>query len=242
MAGHSQFKNVMYRKEVQDAKRSRIFNKIAREITIAARLGGPDPTINPRLRAAIQSGRAQNMPRARIDKAIHCHTSDTIWRDEEVWYEGYGPGGIALIIDVLTNNRNRTAAAIRSAFNKYGGTLGESNSVRFLFQRVGWIVYPLGDNNENTIMETALIVEAQDVEITKTTYAIITTIENFNASYLTLEQHLGEPYLARLKWHPIMTTSPSPESVTALHLLFDVLNDNEDVQHVDSTLHSSMLL
>jgi YebC/PmpR family DNA-binding regulatory protein len=164
MAGHSQFKNIMHRKGAQDARRSKVFSKLAREITVAAKLGTPDPDMNPRLRLAIQNARAENMPKDNIERAIKKAAGGDAENYDEVRYEGYGPGGVAVIVEALTDNRNRTAAAVRSYFTKHGGALGETGSVAFMFDRVGQITYPAGSRQRRRMLEAAIEAGADDVE------------------------------------------------------------------------------
>lgn len=234
MAGHSQFKNIMHRKGAQDAKRSKIFNKLAREITVAAKSGLPDAAANPRLRAAIAAARVQNMPRDRIDRAIKSAApgaDDTVY--DEVRYEGYGPGGIALIVEALTDNRNRTAAEVRSAFSKQGGTLGETNSVSFMFSRVGMIYYPVAAGDADTMFEAALEAGADNVESDDEGHEITTTIEGFAAVRDALEAKFGTAETARLTWKPLNTVTPDEDTAASLLKLLDVLEDNDDVQTVE---------
>src|ERR1700726_1946691 len=164
MAGHSQFKNIMHRKGRQDAARSKLFGKLAREITVSAKLGQPDPDMNPRLRAAIIAARAENMPKDNIERAIRKGQGGDAENYEEVRYEGYGPGGVALIVEALTDNRNRTAGDVRTAFNKAGGALGETNSVSFMFQRLGQVTYPAATASADAMLEGAIEAGADDVE------------------------------------------------------------------------------
>ncbi len=235
MAGHSQFKNIMHRKGAQDAKRSKIFNKLAREITVAAKAGMPDPALNPRLRAAIMAARGQNMPRDRIDRAIKQGTpgggDDTNY--EEVRYEGYGPGGVALIVEALTDNRNRTAAEVRSAFTKYGGSLGETNSVSFMFNRVGAIYYPVSTADADSMFEAALEAGADEVESDEQGHEVTSSVENFAIVRNALDAKFGAPESARLSWKPLNTVEPDEAAATTLLKLLDVLEDNDDVQVVE---------
>ncbi|WP_264655133.1 YebC/PmpR family DNA-binding transcriptional regulator [Azospirillum canadense] len=241
MAGHSQFKNIMHRKGAQDAKRSKIFNKLAREITVAAKGGLPDPAANPRLRAAILAARTQNMPRDRIDRAIKQGTpgggDDTNY--DEVRYEGYGPGGVALIVEALTDNRNRTASEVRSAFTKYGGSLGETNSVSFMFSRVGAIYYPASAAAADAVFEEALEAGAEDVASDENGHEVTTTVENFAAVRDALEAKFGGAESARLTWKPLNTVAPSEDAAASLLKLLDVLEDNDDVQTVEGNFDIS---
>lgn len=241
MAGHSQFKNIMHRKGAQDAKRSKIFNKLAREITVAAKGGLPDPAANPRLRAAILAARAQNMPRDRIDRAIKQGTpgggDDANY--EEVRYEGYGPGGVALIVEALTDNRNRTASEVRSSFTKYGGSLGETNSVSFMFNRVGAIYYPASAADADAMFEVALEAGADNVESDENGHEVTSTVENFGAVRDALEAKFGGAESARLTWRPLNTVAPSEDAAASLLKLLDVLEDNDDVQVVEGNFDIS---
>jgi YebC/PmpR family DNA-binding regulatory protein len=233
MSGHSQFKNIMHRKGAQDAKRSKIFNKLAREITVAAKAGLPDPASNPRLRAAIIAARVQNMPRDRIDRAIKSAApggDDTVY--DEVRYEGYGPGGIAIIVEALTENRNRTASEVRSAFSKQGGALGETNSVSFMFNRCGLIYYPASAASADAMFEAALEAGADNVESDDEGHEITTSIEGFGGVRDALEAKFGAAESARLAWVPVNTLTPTEEVATSLMKLIDVLEDNDDVQTV----------
>jgi len=234
MAGHSQFKNIMHRKGAQDVKRGKIFNKIAREISVAAKSGLPDPAANPRLRAAIQAARVQNMPRDRIERAIKSGSpgGDTA-AYEEVRYEGYGPGGVALIVEALTDNRNRTAAEVRSAFTKLGGTLGETNSVSFMFNRVGQIVYPAAAATADAMFEAALDAGAENVDSDADGHTVTTAVEGFTAVRDALEAKFGTAESARLGWVPLNTVSPDEETAATLLKLIDILDDNDDVQTVE---------
>ena len=234
MAGHSQFKNIMHRKGAQDVKRGKIFNKLAREIAVAAKSGLADPASNPRLRAAIQAARQQNMPRDRIDRAIKSGSpgGDTA-AYEEVRYEGYGPGGVALIVEALTDNRNRTAAEVRSAFTKHGGTLGETNSVSFLFNRVGQIIYPAAAASADAMFEAALDAGAENVDSDAEQHTVTTSIEGFSAVRDALDGAFGPATSGRLGWVPLTATTPDEEAAATLIKLLDVLEDNDDVQTVE---------
>ena len=234
MAGHSQFKNIMHRKGAQDIKRAKMFNKLAREISVAAKSGMPDPAANPRLRAAIQAARTQNMPRDRIERAIKSGSpgGDTA-AYEEVRYEGYGPGGIALIVQALTDNRNRTAAEVRSAFAKNGGALGETNSVSFMFNRCGLIFYPAAAATADAIFEAALEAGAENVDSSEDGHEITTSVESFGAVRDALEAAFGTADSARLGWVPLNTVAPDEETAATLLKLIDILDDNDDVQTVE---------
>jgi YebC/PmpR family DNA-binding regulatory protein len=235
MAGHSQFKNIMHRKGAQDAKRARAFNKMAREITVAARAGGPDAASNPRLRLAITAARGQNMPRDRIERALKAAQpgggDDQTY--EEVRYEGFGPGGVALIVEALTPNRNRTAANVRSAFAKYGGNLGETGSVAFMFLRCGLIGYPAAAASADAMFEAALEAGADNVESGET-HEITTTVEGFAAVRDALEQAFGPAAEARLAWKPLNAIAPDEDAAGSLLKLLDVLDEDDDVQLVSA--------
>ena len=233
MAGHSQFKNIMHRKGAQDAKRAKMFTKLIREITVSARTGLPDPVSNPRLRAAIMAARQANMPRDNIDRAIKKATGgDDTANYEEIRYEGYGPGGVALIVEALTDNRNRTASEVRSAFNKYNGNLGEANSVSFQFDRRGMITYPAATAAPEAVFEAALEAGAENVESGADGHEITCAVEDFGAVREALETAFGEPASAKLGWIPNTTSPIDEEQAAMLFKLIDVLEDNDDVQSV----------
>jgi YebC/PmpR family DNA-binding regulatory protein len=234
MAGHSQFKNIMHRKGAQDARRARQFAKIIREITVSARQGLPDPAFNPRLRAAVTAARVTNMPKDTIDRAIKKATGAGGGEDyTEVRYEGYGPSGVAVIVEALTDNRNRTASDVRAAFNKHGGSLGETNSVSFLFNRVGVIRYPAAAATPDAMLEQAIEAGADDVDSGADGHEVLCAVENFFAVRDALEASFGEPESAKLDWRPTMSiTLAEEEGATALLKLIDVLEDNDDVQNV----------
>ena len=233
MAGHSQFKNIMHRKGAQDVKRAKMFNKLAREISVAAKSGLPDPAANPRLRAAIIAARTQNMPKDRIDRAIKSGSpGGDDGNYEEVRYEGYGPGGIALIVEALTDNRNRTAAEVRSAFTKHGGSLGETGSVAFMFSRIGLIVYPAKAAGAEAMFEAALEAGAENVDSTDDVHEITTSMEDMSAVRDALEEKFGPAESAALTWKPVNTVAPDEDTAASLLKLIDVLDDNDDVQTV----------
>jgi len=232
MAGHSQFKNIMHRKGGQDAKRAKIFNKLAREITVAAKAGLPDPSTNPRLRAAIIAARQKNMPKDRIDRAIKVSEGNDAADYEAIRYEGYGPGGVAIIVEALTDNRNRTAPEIRTAFSKAGGALGETNSVSFMFQRLGVITYPAKVGSSDAVFEAAAEAGAENVETDADEHEVTTTIENFSLVRDALEEKFGPAASAALEWRPLNTSAPTDEQAESLLRLIDVLEDNDDVQTV----------
>jgi len=233
MAGHSQFKNIMYRKGAQDAKRAKIFTKIIRELTVAAKTGLSDPNANPRLRAAMIAARDANMPKDTMERAIKRGAGgDDSTAYEEVRYEGYGPGGIALIVEALTDNRNRTASEIRSAFSKAGGNLGETNSVSFMFERKGVIVYPAKAGSADAVFEAALEAGADNVESDAEAHQITCATEDFSAVRDALEAKFGPAREAKLQWLPLNTVPVDGDAADSLLKLIDVLEDNDDVQVV----------
>jgi YebC/PmpR family DNA-binding regulatory protein len=232
MAGHSQFKNIMYRKGAQDAKRAKIFTKIIRELTVSAKMGGADPEANSRLRAAILSARTANMPKETLERAIKRGAGGEDTTDyQEVRYEGYGPGGVALIVETLTDNRNRTAPEVRSIFSKHGGSLGEINSVSFMFDRRGVIRYPatlLAD----TLLEIALEGGAQDLRTDEEGHEVLCDIEDFGGLRDLLISRFGDPEAVQLAFIPKVTTPLSGALLETLGKLIDTLEDNDDVQRV----------
>ena len=233
MAGHSQFKNIMHRKGAQDAKRGRAFGKIIREITVSAKQGLPDPAFNPRLRAAVTAARQLNMPRDTIERAIKKAAGAGPGEDYvEVRYEGYGPGGVAVIVETLTDNRNRTASDVRTAFNKSGGALGETNSVAFLFSRLGVVAYPAAAASEEAMLEAGIEAGADDVESGADGYAVVTSMGELFAVRDALEARFGPPEQARMEWRPTMTITLDEARAIALLKLLDALEDNDDVQNV----------
>ena len=230
MAGHSQFKNIMHRKGAQDKKRAKIFTRLIRELSVAAKAGA-DPDSNPRLRTAIAAARAANMPKDNIDRVLKKATGggeETNY--EEIRYEGYGPGGVAIIVDALIDNRNRTASEVRAAFSKYGGNLGETNSVGFMFDRIGLISYPRDLGSSEAAFEAAVESGASDVEATQSGYEFICSTEEFNNVREYLEDEYGPPVSAGLSWKPQSTVELSADQATTLLQLLDVLDDNDDVQ------------
>ncbi|UYH50528.1 YebC/PmpR family DNA-binding transcriptional regulator [Candidatus Kirkpatrickella diaphorinae] len=233
MAGHSQFKNIMHRKGAQDAKRAKQFAKVLREITVAVRSGSPDPTANPRLRAAMTAGREINMPKDNIERAIKKASGAGAGDDyTEVRYEGYGPAGVAIIVEGLTDNRNRTASEVRAAFSKHGGSLGESNSVSFMFAHVGVISFPTEVASEEEMLDAAIEAGADNVLLSEDGHEIICAMENFFAVRDALETRFGEPKAAKLDWRPENSVVLNEETARSVLKLIDVLEDNDDVQAV----------
>lgn len=237
MAGHSQFKNIMHRKGAQDARRAKQFTKVAREIIVAARLGDPDPDTNPRLRTAIQNARAVNMPNDRIKKAIDTAIGAGDSENyEEIRYEGYGAGGVAFIIDALTDNKNRTAAEMRAAFTRHDGNLGESNSVSFMFDRVGRILFSRDVAGEDAIFEAAAEAGAINCETAQDYHEIITDADDLAAVRDALAGKFGEPEKANLSWQPQTCAQVSDDQAATVLKLIDVLEDNDDVQYVTTNI------
>lgn len=232
MAGHSQFANIMHRKGKQDAKRSKLFSKLAREITVAAKMGLPDPTMNARLRAAIIAARAENMPKDNIDRAIKKASGADGENYDEIRYEGYGPGGVALIIEALTDNRNRTASDVRAAFTKAGGNLAETGAVSFMFDRVGVIEYDADKGSADAMLEAALEAGADDCSSDETGHEFVCAADAVAEVTKALEVRLGEARKSGLVWRPQNTISVDDEAGEKLLKLVDVLDDHDDVQHV----------
>jgi len=233
MAGHSQFKNIMHRKGAQDARRARQFAKVIREITVAVRGGMPDAASNPRLRAAIYAAREVNMPKDTVDRAIR-KASGAAGGDDyvEIRYEGYGPAGVAVIVEALTDNRNRTASDVRAAFSKYGGSLGEMNSVSFMFTRLGVITYPLDKASEEEMLEAAIEGGADNAETTAERHEITCEPDQFFAVRDALETRFGEPESAKLDWRPGTMVTLDEDRARSVLKLIDVLDEHDDVQNV----------
>lgn len=235
MAGHSQFKNIMYRKGAQDKKRAKVFGKLIREITVAARTGLPDPASNPRLRAALASARAANMPKDNIDRAMKRATGgEDGTQYEGIRYEGYGPGGVAVIVEALTDNRKRTASEVRSAFSKFNGTLGETNSVVFMFEHVGLIRFDGAVGDPDTVFEAAVEAGAGNVESSGDGHEVTCAPDDFSTVRDALEGRFGDPLEARLAWQPRTTIEVDGDHAETLLKLLDALDDSDDVQHVSA--------
>lgn len=233
MAGHSQFKNIMYRKGAQDAKRGKVFTKLIRELTVAARSGLPDPEANSRLRSAIAAARAANMPKDTMERAIRRGAGEDGGESyEEVRYEGYGPGGVAVIVEALTDNRNRTASEVRAAFNKHGGSLGESGSVSFMFDRIGLIHYPADVASADAMFEAALEAGAEDVVSGEGGHEITCAPDDVSHVREALEQRFGAADAARLDWKPNVSIAIDERQAETLFKLLAALDDNDDVQRV----------
>jgi YebC/PmpR family DNA-binding regulatory protein len=232
MAGHSQFKNIMHRKGRQDAVKSKLFGKLAREITVSAKIGQPDPDMNPRLRAAIIAARAENMPKDNIERAIKKALGGDAETYEEIRYEGYGPGGVAVIVEVLTDNRNRTAGEVRAAFTKSGGNLAETGAVSFMFDHVGVIEYDAKAASADAMFEAALEAGADDVVSSESGHEIYAAQDRYGAVAKALEAKFGEPPKASLVWRPQNTVAVGDEQGEKLLKLIENLNEHDDVQNV----------
>jgi len=232
MAGHSKFKNIMHRKGAQDKKRSAMFSKLSREITVAAKMGAPDPDMNPRLRLAVNNAKAQSMPKDNIQRAIDKASKGEGDNYEEVRYEGYGPGGVALIVEALTDNRNRTATNVRTAFAKNGGNLGASGAVSHGFERLGLIEYGAGVGDEEKVLEAAIEAGADDVESDEDSHSIWTSVEALHEVAGALESALGEPESVKLAWKPGLKVDVAEGDAQTLFKLIDALDDDDDVQTV----------
>jgi len=235
MAGHSQFKNRMYRKGAQDKKRAKMFAKLAREVTVAARAGLPDPDMNPRLRSAVAAARSANMPKDNIDNAVKRGSGDNEGENyDEIRYEGYGVGGVAVIVEALTDNRNRTASEVRTAFAKNGGTLGETNSVSFQFNRVGQIIYPFETATNDDMLEAAIEVGADDCVSDDFGHELVCPPDDFHDVRDALEQRFGTPESAALTWKPMSTVAIEQEKAATLFKMIEALEESDDVQNVSA--------
>jgi len=242
MAGHSQFKNIMHKKGKQDAIRSKLFSKLAREITVAAKMGLPDISMNARLRAAVLAARAENMPKDNIERAIKKASSADMENYDEVRYEGYAPGGVAVIVEALTDNRNRTAGEVRSYFTKAGGALAESGAVSFMFDRVGVIVYDRKVASDDAMLEAAIEAGADDVVSGPEEHEVITALEALRDAQKALEAKFGEPKKASLVWRPQNTIAVDDEAGEKILKLIGNLEDNDDVQNVVANFEISEAL
>jgi YebC/PmpR family DNA-binding regulatory protein len=235
MAGHSQFKNIMFRKGAQDKKRAKLFGRLIREVVVAARSGLPDPEMNPALKNAIAAAKAANMPKDNIDRAIKRAAGEGEGEDYvEIRYEGYGPGGVAIIVEAMTDNRNRTASEVRAAFSKHGGSLGETNSVSFQFDRVGAITYAAEAADAETMFEAALEAGATDVESGEQGHEITCAPDDFAAVRTALEERFGAPEDAMLSWRPQSTVPVEADAAETLLKLVEALDENDDVQSVSA--------
>ncbi len=232
MAGHSKFKNIMHRKGRADAVRSKLFSKLSREITVAAKSGMPDPNMNPRLRLAVNNAKAESMPKDNIDRAIKKAIGGDAESYEDIRYEGFGPGGVGVIVEILTDNRNRAAGNVRSIFAKNGGNLGETGSVSFMFDRMGEVTYPASAGSEDKVMEAALEAGAEDVESDEDGHTIYTAFDSLNEVATALEATLGEAKTTKVVWRPKTLTPVEGDAVATLMKMIDALEDDDDVQHV----------
>jgi YebC/PmpR family DNA-binding regulatory protein len=232
MAGHSQFKNIMHRKGKADAARSRLFSKLAREITVAAKHGMPDPNMNPRLRAAVLAARAENMPKDNIERAIKKASGSDAENYDEIRYEGYAPGGVALIVEALTDNRNRTASDVRSYFTKHGGSLAETGAVSFMFAHVGLVEYDAAAASADAVLEAAIEAGAEDVVSSGESHEVYTTQETLRDVAKALEGKFGEPRKAALVWKPQTTVAVDDEAAEKVLKLVETLDSHDDVQNV----------
>jgi YebC/PmpR family DNA-binding regulatory protein len=232
MAGHSQFKNIMHKKGRADAARAKLFSKLAREITVSAKLGLPDPAMNPRLRAAVLAARAENMPKDNIERAIKKSQGGDAENYDEIRYEGYGPGGVAIIVEALTDNRNRTASEVRATFTKGGGNLAETGAVSFMFNRVGVVEYDAVKASTDAILDAAIEAGADDVSSGPAGHEVITAAENLHEVARALEAKFGEPRKSGLVWRPQNSVPVPDEDGERILKLIESLEDNDDVQNV----------
>ncbi|MEM1237866.1 MAG: YebC/PmpR family DNA-binding transcriptional regulator [Pseudomonadota bacterium] len=239
MAGHSKWANIQHRKGRQDKLRAKLFSRLSKEITVAAKMGDPDPDKNPRLRLAVKEAKSNSMPKDNIERAINKASGGEGDDYEEIRYEGYGPGGIAVIVEALTDNRNRTASTVRSTFGKHGGNLGETGSVSFMFDRKGEVVYPVDAGDEDTVMMAALEAGADDVESSDDGHFIYCADTDLAAVSDALESDLGEAESTKLVWKPQTTTELDLDGVQKVMRLIEVLEDDDDVQRVTANLEVS---
>ncbi|MDF2231430.1 YebC/PmpR family DNA-binding transcriptional regulator [Albimonas sp. CAU 1670] len=239
MAGHSKWANIQHRKGRQDAARSKLFSKLAKEITVAAKMGDPDPDKNPRLRLAVREARSQSVPKDVITRAINKASGGDAETYEEIRYEGYAPGGVAVVVEALTDNRNRTASNVRSTFSKHGGNLGETGSVQFMFDRMGQVIYPASAGDADAIMEAAIEAGAEDVESDEETHVIWCAAEDLNEVSTALEESLGEAETAKLVWKPNITNDLDLEAAEKVMRLINALEDDDDVQNVTANFEMS---
>ena len=239
MAGHSKWANIQHRKGRQDAARSKLFSKLAKEITVAAKMGDPDPEKNPRLRLAVKEAKSNSVPKDVIERAISKSQAGDGDEYEEIRYEGYGPGGVAVIVEAMTDNRNRTASTVRSTFGKHGGNLGETGSVSFMFERKGEIIYLTEAGDEDTVMMAAIEAGAEDVESSEEGHIIYTADTDLNDVSNNLEADLGEAESTKLIWKPNILTDVDETSGATLMKLIAALEDDDDVQNVTANFEMS---
>ncbi len=239
MAGHSKWANIQHRKGRQDAARSKLFSKLAKEITVAAKMGEPDPDKNPRLRMAVKEAKTSSVPKDVIDRAIKKAIGGDAENYEEIRYEGYGPNGVAVIVEAMTDNRNRTASTVRSTFGKHGGNLGETGSVAFMFERKGQVTYPADVGDADTVMMAAIEAGAEDVESGEEEHIVWCADTDLNEVSTALETALGESQSTKLVWRPATTTELGLEDAQKLLKLIDALEDDDDVQTVTANFEIS---
>lgn len=239
MAGHSKWANIQHRKGRQDAARSKLFSKLSKEITVAARMGEPDPEKNPRLRLAVKEAKSNSVPKDVIERAIKKATGGDAESYDEIRYEGYGPGGVAVMVEAMTDNRNRTASNVRSTFTKNGGNLGETGSVSFMFDRKGEITYPADAADVDAMMEAAIEAGAEDVESSEDGHVVYTADTDLNEVSTSLEAALGESESTKLIWRPQTSTELDLETAQKLFKLIDALEDDDDVQNVTANFEVS---
>jgi YebC/PmpR family DNA-binding regulatory protein len=239
MAGHSKWANIQHRKGRQDKLRAKLFSKMAKEITVAAKMGDPDPDKNPRLRMAVKEAKSSSVPKDVIDRAIKKSQAGEGEDYEEIRYEGYGPNGVAVIVEAMTDNRNRTASTVRSTFSKCGGNLGETGSVGFMFDRKGAVEYPATVGDADTVMMAAIEAGAEDVESSEDGHTVWCADTDLNEVSTALEGELGESSSTKLIWKPTITTEMNLEGMEKLMRLIDALEDDDDVQRVTSNFEAS---
>ena len=239
MAGHSKWANIQHRKGRQDKLRAKVFSKLSKEITIAVKMGDPDPEKNPRLRMAVKEAKGQSMPKDNIERAIKKAIGGEGEDYEEIRYEGYGPNGVAVIVEAMTDNRNRTASTVRSTFTKNGGNLGETGSVGFMFERKGEVIYPASVGDADTVMMAAIEAGAEDVESSEDGHVIYCTDTDLNDVSNALEAELGESESTKLIWRPTTTTEMDLEAMEKLMKLVDALEEDDDVQRVTTNFEAS---
>jgi YebC/PmpR family DNA-binding regulatory protein len=239
MAGHSKWANIQHRKGRQDAVRSKLFSKLAKEITVAAKMGDPDPEKNPRLRMAVKEAKSVSVPKDVIERAIKKSQGGDAESYDEIRYEGYGPGGVAVIVEAMTDNRNRTASTVRSTFTKCGGNLGETGSVSFMFDRKGQVLFSAAVGDEDTVMMAALEAGAEDVETSEDGHAIFCADTDLNEVSSSLEATLGESESTKLIWKPQTTTELDLEGMEKLMKLIETLEDDDDIQRVTANFEVS---
>ncbi len=239
MAGHSKWANIQHRKGRQDKLRAKVFSKMSKEITVAAKMGDPDPDKNPRLRLAVKEAKSVSVPKDVIERAINKATGGDAENYDEIRYEGYGPNGVAVIVEAMTDNKNRTASTVRSTFSKNGGNLGETGSVGFMFDRKGQIVYPADVGDEDTVMMAAIEAGAEDVQSDEGAHVIICADTDLNEVSNALEAELGESESTKLIWKPNLSTELDLEGLTKLMKLVDTLEEDDDVQTVTTNFEAS---